>query len=238
MDYFLKTYTEICKKEFAPYGFKKKGSNNFVRVTNDVMQNFHLNRNRFGYSCTVEFGIIPLCYRIEKDQVTGGLGANHLKMFEGSVEWWDYDQKSNESMECCIMEIVNYMKEYLIPFFEKGINCTKAYHEICAFEIMFYNEVFMEDYWKYCMSLKAGDIDQALKHLKAVEQQKLDAYKINMKAFQSTGGASEGYEEGVKEEIGKIQKEIECIANRDEEFIQAFIHDNEAYSLNNLKGLV
>lgn len=238
MDYFLKIYTEICKKEFTHYGFKKRGSNNFVRVTNDVMQNFHLNRSQFGYSCTVEFGIIPLCYRIGKDQVTGGLGVNHLKMFEGSVAWWDYDKKSNESMECCIVEIVNYMKKYLIPFFERGNNCTKAYHEICAFEKSLNNEVFMPDYWKYCMSLKAGDIDQALKHLKAVEQQHMDAFKINKEAFQSMGGISEEYEKDAKEDFRNIRKEIEYITDRDEEYIQAFIHNNEAYSLNNLKGLV
>lgn len=89
MDSFLKIYKEYCKDEFEKYGFKRC-KNNHYRVVNDVLQTFLLHRSIYGYNCTVEFGITPLCYGIDKDHKCSVGGIYNLRMFEGGVEWWEY----------------------------------------------------------------------------------------------------------------------------------------------------
>lgn len=234
MDLFLKTYVEVCKKEFTKYGFKKMGKN-FFRVENDVIQNFNLHRSRYGRSCTVEFGIIPLCYKIEKTVIKNGLGPYNLRMFEDSMEWWDYDRDSSESIVSCVNELVDYIKKYLIPFFERGNDCFDAYREICILEKSvskpFKNAISMDDYLKYCMTLKIADYNAALAHLKAIEEQWVDAYN----SMNEGGYMTKEYAKNTEEQLKKYRKEIEAISNRDMEYISNFIAENEAYSLLQLK---
>jgi hypothetical protein len=233
---FNKTFKEIAKMEFTHYGFKCKG-NNFVRVVDDVMQNFNLNLSRSGWSCTVDFGIVPLCYPIEKRNITEGLGAYMLRMFEDNMQWWEFDRKSEISIVNCINELVEYIHKYIIPFFERGRNCSNAYHEICSFEKSksrpFNNSVKMDDYLKYCMALKIGNYYAALLHLRAIEQQWVDAYN----EMNERGYMTKEYEEKTKRGLEKFRKEIEMVANQDEQAIRDFIHNNEAYSISNLKGV-
>jgi hypothetical protein len=229
---FNKKFKEIIKMEFSQFGFKCKG-NNFVRVVDDVMLNFNLHMSRSGWSCTIEFGIVPLCYPIEKSNVTGGLGIYNLRMFEGSMEWWNFDRKSEQSIDTCIHQLVMYMHKYLIPFFERGNNCADAYQEMCTLEKLCHNNVRMADYWKYCLALKMGNFDIAQSHLKAVEQQWVDAYN----EMNERGYITKEYEEDTKKGLEEYRKEIEMVTKRDEQAIKDFILNNEAYSLSNLKGV-
>jgi hypothetical protein len=91
----------------------------------------------------------------------------------------------------------------------------------------------MDDYLKYCMALKIGNYYAALLHLRAIEQQWVDAYN----EMNERGYMTKEYEEKTKRGLEKFRKEIEMVANQDEQAIRDFIHNNEAYSISNLKGV-
>lgn len=252
MDYFVENYLETCKAEFSQYGFKQKRKA-FVRVINDVMQNFTLEKLRSGRACRVEFAIIPLCLRIEKDYITGGVYSHNLRRFEPAhwTHWdqWEYDPKSEKSMNNCIDEMIMQIKKHLMPLFCKANSCKTAYDELCELDREFYgnvknmrendkkyfqNGVNMLDNTKYYMALKNGNYDIAVAYLKAIEQQNVDSYNS-----MDEGGYLTGDDRTRREEnLVKIRYEIETISKCDESYIQGLIKESEEYSLNNLKGII
>ncbi|MCL2049175.1 MAG: hypothetical protein FWG87_10675 [Defluviitaleaceae bacterium] len=231
MSYLKKMYYKACKENFTQLGFVRK-KDNIVRVVNDVMQNFCIHVFHGGYSCNVEFGVIPLCSRIKKDDVTLGLCPGHIRAFEGKWDSYEYDKKSEESMDACVNEIIEQMKKYLIPYFDKSCDCASAYQELCKFEMSAWKSILMHDYRKFCMALKSGDYDLAIAHLKAKEELDIKGYK--------TYKVSEGFPADIKrarlKRIKELQKMIVHIENRDDVFIKNFISENETYSLESLQA--
>jgi len=229
MDYFLKQYKQVCKEEFSGYGFKSY-RNNHYRVVNDVFQSFCLHRSVYGKSCTVEFGILPLAteYTIEKDRCR----SDHLKKFEGVYEWFEYDNRSEPSIDRCISEMLVYMKKYLMPFFERGIDCKTAYKEICDFERNHCKIYNLADDAKFCMALKNGDYKNAVIHLKAQIAHTKGAY-ANVKSYYDDMGPE--YEEMIRLSLEKDNRMLEHILNGDETFIKNYIEENERRNLENLK---
>lgn len=180
MDYFKQQYTESEKNIFAGYGFKTYANNSY-RIINDVFQSFHLHRSVYGGRATVEFGILPLCTdrRIDKSTCLPW----HLKMFEGSMAWFDYDGKSERSIDECIVQIKGYMSKYLVPFFDGGMDCKGAYKVICGFEKAYGENVASQSCDMAWMALKNGDYENVLRHLRGIRAQNTDAYDTNVKSF-------------------------------------------------------
>ncbi len=252
MDYIVKKYLEECIVKFSKYGFKRK-KNAFVRVKNDVMQNFVLEKTMLGWSCRVEFAVIPLCLRIEKDYVFGGVYSHDLKRFEPvpfiQPDPWEFNPKSEESMDECIKRIIEQIYKHLIPFFENADSCKNAYKELCDLDRKIYTKseysrandrkyfhdyVNMLDYCKYWIALKNRDYDSSVKHLKAFEQQHLDSYEAMMKGGYLTD------EDKIRREksIEDLRRKISNVSLHNETYISQIISENESFSLENLKGIV
>lgn len=263
MEYFTKHYVEACKKEFSQYGYKRNGKS-FARVTNDVMQNFTLKKYSTGRECTIEFGIVPLCMRIGKANINGGIGIYNLRRFE-PIQWqlwdhWNYDPNSAESMDNCISELITHINKYLIPLFNRADSCKKGYQELCELDRLFYknwligrekysdgkaimreeNQKFyrdgvnMLDSCKYYMALKNGDLDLAVDHLKAFEQQNIDSYNTMLKA----GYLMEEEKKRREEKIEELRNTVILIKEKNTQYIHDHIHENEEYSKENLKGII
>jgi hypothetical protein len=198
MDYFLKNYIDACKIEFAQYGFKRK-SKAFVRVVNDVMQGFAIEKFNLSRECKVLYSILPLCLGIEQHYISGGVYSQELSKFE---PWgtWCFEPKSEKSMNECIKYVISQIHKHLIPLFNKADSCKTAYHELCEADrlfdknrkIMLENRgieyiaeheyirygVNMLDNVKYYMALKNGNYDVAVDHLKAMEKQNANSYSV------------------------------------------------------------
>lgn len=228
MDYFANEYKERCKKEFSIYGFKFYRNNSY-RIVNDVFQSFNLHRSILGQTCTIEFAIIPLCIDYKIDKTT--CNAYHIKMFEGSYAWFEYDKKSHLSVEKCINELINYIKKYLIPFFEKGNNCKMAYRLICDFEEKnCVDGMLVGSSIKYCMAIKNGDYRSALLHLNAMFS---DTEKIYNNICNDHAIEYE-YKLKILKKLQYLKTIINMINDKNIALINEFINENENKSLANL----
>lgn len=233
MDYFLKRYKQVCKEEFSEYGFKPY-RNTHYRVINDVFQSFCLHRSIYGKNCTVEFGIFPLSYGypLQKDSCRG----DQLKDFDDSRTWFEYDNRSEITIEKCLAEMLVYMKKYLMPFFERAIDCKSAYQEICNFERKHYHEgCILFDARKLYMSLKNGDYENATIHVKAHIKHTKEVCAEKKEAF---GEISPEYEKKIRISLEKDNKMLEHILNNDRAFIENLLAENERRNLESLKWKV
>ena len=235
MDIFLKTYVKMGKERLNKYGFKRTG-NNFYRVVNDVYQNISLERSMSGLWCRICFGITPLCKRISYLDVKRGMFTRYeLQVFDDKRDEWYYDRLSLERITACITEIMDYIENRLIPFFEKASNAESAYLELCNLELSaslyFNNKILMVDYSKFCMLLKSGDYDTALTHLLSMEEQWIGAYNHKL----SAGYMSDEYKFKFEKELNNLRMEIKKIREKDEIYIKNFIKENEAYSRSEIK---
>ena len=219
----------MCVKEFDKLGFKNY-KNNFYRVVNDVFQSFGLHNSVSGDSCTVEFGVFPLCCgNIIKKEHTG---ANHLKVFENNYSWFKYDRSSMKCIEKTVNLIIKYIKKYLIPFFENANNSRDAYFEICNFQKKYQNEILMSDHVLFYCALKSGMYNLAIEHLKAQKAHTLLAYNRNIQCFEM--GVE--YENKIKTKLHYIENCIAIIERSDFECIEKMISENESCALVNLAG--
>jgi len=128
---FMKLYQAQCRERFGHLGFKKLGNTHW-RVVNDVLQTFYLHRARAGGSCMLQFGITPLCYgSINRDSFKYGTSSMlQPHAFSDCTVWqWFYDPKSEESIRSCIESLMEFMLSYLVPYFERGIDCASARKE-------------------------------------------------------------------------------------------------------------
>lgn len=235
MDIFLKTYVKMGKERLTKYGFKRTG-NNFYRVVNDVYQNILLERSMSGLWCRICFGITPLCKRINYLDVKRGMFTRYeLQIFDDKRDERHYDRQSLESITACITDIMDYIENRLIPFFEKASNSESAYHELCNLEssasLYFNNKIEMIDYSKFCMALKSGDYETALTYLLAIEEHWTESYGIKLTA----GYLSEEFKIKHEKRMNIIHMEIEKIREKDEVYIRNFIEENEAYSRSEIK---
>ena len=255
MDNIVKKYLEICNSEFSQYGFKQH-KRAFVRVVNDVVQIFAIEKSRFYKEYKVVFAIIPLCLRIEKHYVKGSVYSKSLRRLE-YAEWalkgdcWKYDPKSNRSIDECVESIITQVTKHLIPLFKRADSCKTAYNELCEVDKIvfgsikpdgsdskyFKDGVFLLDNVKYYIALKNGNYDIALDYLRAFEQQ-------NEKSFDSI--VKMGYlkdKECIRREkiLVDLRKEIERISKQEEHHmanLQKLLKDNEEHSITNLSKFI
>lgn len=256
MDYLIKNYIEACKPEVLPLGFKRR-KNAFVRVINDVLQNFTIEKISSGWACRVDFSIIPLCLRIEKEYISGGVYPHYLKKFElisgTPSDSWEYDKHSEASMDACLREIMRYVTSYLLPFFEHATNCQTALPEVIRLEKTLNDKwlasrkssgiedhagpnagLDLLDSTKYFMALKNGDYDFALKSRQALLQQHMNSYN----SMSERGYLTE--EDRVRREkgIAELRGEIAHLEAKDTGYFQRLLEENEAYSRESLRTVL
>ena len=256
MDYLTMKLWQLCETELLSYRFKRKNGC-FVRVVNDVMQNFAIEKVMSGRACRVEFAIIPLCLRIEKKYILGGVYSYNLKKFElAQRTWWDqweYDKKSEKSMDDCVEEIIRYLKTYLFPLFQCANSCKMALPELIRVEKLFNDnrkvalkrdgiedkggfctELNLLDNAKYYMAIKNGDYNFALKSHKAMLKQNLDSYQ----SAQNNSFITQEVLEERKVLIEKLRMEVALLEAGDLEYFQKDICENETYSRKILTSVI
>ena len=233
MDYFLTKYHESCKKAFKEYNFKRKSSNNYVRVVNDVMQNFYLFRSWSGTFCRISFCVTPLCFPIQKYHVsTGGPTGYELSNLDGiKRDEWGYT-RTQSSMDICISELVEYMKNKLMPFFKKADSCKTALYELCELEKIYNGKIDVYDLNKFYFALKADDYNFALKILYSLLHAR-EEYLVDFNGYRG-----EGWEKPVLDEISRYREYISLVERKDTQGINQLIRKNEEFSINNLKGII
>ena len=250
MNYFIKKYIERCNAETAAYGFRRK-KNTFVRVINDVMQSFTLKKYKFGQMYTIEFGVIPLCIKIEHFD----LGSYNLRSFEvdATLGDWKHDNSSYESIDQCIDELISNIKNHLIPFFNLAVCSKTALPQIILIEELFnknrieflkmhniqnkrktsetYNVL---DRVKFYMAIKNGDYCFALKNRQELLANNIKSYQSSQNyLFMTQGKLKER-----KVRIEKIKFEIEQLENNNQKYFQEQIDDNEKKSKKFLKDFL
>ena len=135
----LKAYFDMCKEKIVPLGFRRINQTH-ARIVNDVLQTLRFQRFTNGYTCTVEFGILPLCEVPWHPDIT----IYNLKQTE---EWesyedyigWLYDRHSPDSVNACVQEIAGFMDRQLLPLFEKADCCETALPALKELDVLLHD---------------------------------------------------------------------------------------------------
>ncbi len=168
----LRYYTRLCTPKVQSLGFVKN-KRTFARINGEILQAFTFQYGRSTPTCTVNFGIYPLCM---PEPVFLEFGVYELNEFipEKHSTGWGYDPQSEESMEKCAESIIQAIDLYLLPLFQKCHDCKSALSELYKLEELFdhnrqralyllhesdcavpWQERSLFDYKKFYMALKA-----------------------------------------------------------------------------------
>lgn len=185
-------FNKVCAEKYGPLGFSKtrtefdKKQIVFFRISEDVIQSFTLKRFRGVPICTVEFEIDPLCagapiYLGVGDELDRFSVEQHAK-YGG----WKYQPLVEQSVVECVNAMSETMDKYLIPLFDRCVNCAAALPELIKTEELFEKnrievlclegridcatsigqEDMLFDDRKYYMALKSHDLAYARKYLR------------------------------------------------------------------------
>lgn len=136
-------FNKVCAEKYGPLGFSKtrtefdKKQIVFFRISEDVIQSFTLKRFRGVPICTVEFEIDPLCagapiYLGVGDELDRFSVEQHAK-YGG----WKYQPLVEQSVVECVNAMSETMDKYLIPLFDRCVNCAAALPELIKTEELF-----------------------------------------------------------------------------------------------------
>ena len=250
MDTFRKAYTQRCKEVLSAYGFQRKGKV-FVRVVQDIVQTLSYEKLPSGRKrrIRVMFSVMPLCLRIEKWYLDGCY-YRELREFEiaqGNDEYscFLYDSKSEDSMNDCVEEIVRYLKEYLIPFFEKANNSHNALRELIQVDELFHTNRITEGRlagWKVNEELvkECNLRDNVICHLALKNENyalALRCRQVQEKDSQHAmenrlmyGLLTEEEKSQWEKELAILHEENQRLAAGDVTYFKQILSENEAYS--------
>lgn len=191
-------FNRVCTQKYQPLGFSRSKST-FIRISGDVLQAFTLKCSRDVPSCSVEFGIFPLCL---PQPILLDAGGYMLDEFIVEVHennsGWTFDSCSDESMLNCIESISEAIDLHLLPFFEICSDCKSALPELVKLEELFdfnrqkklylsgdfdvaipWQERSLFDSRKYYIALKAHNLSYAQRYL----NHQINFFKNRLKSF-------------------------------------------------------
>ncbi len=191
-------YNHVCTQKYQSLGFSRTKSI-FARTSGDVLQAFSLKRSQYAPTCSVEFGIFPLCLPQPIFLDAGGYELDKFIVeLHAKSSGWTFDSSSDESMMNCIESISEAIDLYLLPFFESCSDCKSALPELVKLEELFeinrqkalhlidevdsavpWQERSLFDYRKYYMALKARNLSYAQQYL----NHQVNFYTTTLKSF-------------------------------------------------------
>lgn len=237
MDIFLKKYKQVFKEALAGYNFKIY-HRTFYRVTNDVVQYFDLWR-RVPY-CNIRFSILPIWIGFTKSDLSEVL--YEINRFLNSdngviVLGWRYEPRDEGSILKAINALLDMVKGYLIPVFEKAADSSSAYRETCNLHEKFYGKIDVSDGNLIAFNLKMGNYKKAVE----LAQADRDAYKIAMADYfnnaKKSGFTDEEISESIKkynESLGILEEYVKVLSTSDVGCFDEIIENNERATLINL----
>jgi hypothetical protein len=238
--YFNQSYS----KKLQSLGFSRSKST-FVRIRGDVLQAFTLKHSRNIPTCSVDFGIFPLCLPQPVFLDAGGYMLDEfiVGLYEGSLGWI-FDANSDDSMMNCIESISEALDLYLLPFFETCCNCNIALPELIKLEELFdYNrqkrlqlrgdsdsavplqERSLFDSRKYYMALKARNLPYAQQYL----NYQIGFYKTRLISFDKPNSPRQPdvVKERFTAKLALYLEQLERLESGDFTFFDDLLNSNE-----------
>jgi len=179
-----KYYNQICTKKYQILGFSRNKLT-LIRMCEDIVQAFTFKFSQSTTTCTVDFGIFPLCMPVPIFLDEGGYGLEQFIVEQYEQNWgWTFDPNSDESMINCIKSISQAIDLYLLPIFDTCSDCKSALPELIKLEELFdrnrlkklhlrgdsdcaiaWQERSLFDARKYYMALKSRNLVYAEQYL-------------------------------------------------------------------------
>lgn len=193
-----RNFNHICTQKYQALSFSRSKST-FARISGDVLQAFSLKYTRGVPTCSVEFGIFPLCLPQPIFLDSGGYALDEfiVELHEGN-SGWTFDSGSDKSMKNCIESLSNAIDLYLLPLFETCSDCQSALPELIKLEELFdrnrqkrlqlrgdsdlaipWQERSLFDSRKYYMALKSRNLSYAYQYI----NHQVNFYKTRLEAF-------------------------------------------------------
>ena len=255
-DRYSSLFQTSCEQAVLPYHFIRK-KNAFIRVVNDVCQTFYIERLGRGpgtHVCRIGFCVLPLCQKLDAETIEKGVGLYYLRKFELSgeeeLDGWRYTSTQEDASRCA-NEIIRYLNQYLIPFFERANCAERAFDELISLEALFEanRQLYLRlagiedlacagvgfsvlDGTKCDMALKNGNYAYVKMKWQALLQQNQQAYE-NAKSFLSERLLSERMDR-----IQRLENELSLLAAEKFSYFQQLIEENESYSRQQLKRYI
>jgi hypothetical protein len=218
MDYFFKRFKDEAGSMLEPLGFKFKKRCFNIRVTEEkVFQYLELNRR---WVPGLRFMSRPLF-----------MGKVACLLSDGTWvrKQWSHYQKSEEMQDVIILEMTEYIKNELIPFFEKTKTIEGAYQA----EIDGHNmgqEFFVASY-----KAQRGDCVSIIEHYERWIEDSEDAERENLIFFRKNGTSTEEemqqYSENMEKQRTQARERIGFFSNGSPEAIAKYFkaHEEEAF---------
>ena len=128
-----KIFTEICMHKYAHLGFIQKKTT-FIRINNDLVQSFSLKKSSYVSSCTIEFGLCPLCH---PQPIYFDVGPLNLEEYivrnDLFKSVWMYNRQDEDEIYKCVENMMAAFDTYAIPLFEQSVDCGTA---LCALALL------------------------------------------------------------------------------------------------------
>lgn len=241
-----KCFVRACTQRYQPLGFYRDKTT-FTRMRGDVLQTFSLDRSQYVPTCTMYFGIIPLC---KSEPIHFG-GTYTLDRFvveqQAQYGGWPFEPGSDESIETCVGQLCEAIDLYLLPFFEKCGDCGQALAELLKLEELFecnrQKALYISgitdraaplqvrslfDHYKYYMALKAHDYPYIQRFLK----NQVNHYESSLRSFEQPSGRQP---ESVKERFRAARVEYTQLLERfeagDYDYFDDMVKANESRTL-------
>lgn len=200
-------FEKMCIDKYHLLGFHKD-KHIIARVTDELVQFFTLKKRSERSIYTVEFGIIPLCMPVPVYLNAGGYELDRFVVEQcANYEGWPCNPLSGQSIQECAEAIIETVDTYLIPFFDRSLDCKSALAELCSLEEQFennrlqvlkllqianlaadsWNERSLHDSRKYYMALKSRNYDYAYRflcHQIHYHEEQLNKFEHNQSAKQ------------------------------------------------------
>lgn len=142
MNLLLSEYMRRCRENYKPLGFQRN-KQTYARVVGDVLQRFTLFRYSSGRSCTIEFGVVPLCMNIPYLD-TGGYSMEKFVIKKDLYSpAWPYNAASLESVTECLDQLFSCFEKNVLPLFERADSCETAFPELQRMR-----DLFEDNYYK------------------------------------------------------------------------------------------
>lgn len=154
-------FTDICNHKYAQLGFIQKRTT-FIRIKGDIVQSFSLKKSCYVPSCTIEFGVCPLCHHLPIYFDGGPFDLEHFVVRAHPLETvWMYDPKDETSIYACLEDMIASFDACVIPLFEQSIDCSTTLRALALLEER-RNEVRERERLIFGQDIPVGELDRKL----------------------------------------------------------------------------
>ncbi len=234
----------------------------YKRICNDVLQSIVFSRSRSGRECSVEYGICPLCYKMEFPY-DGTHDIKKIALLDSNIIG-EYNPQDDQSIKKCLEGIFKYIDRDIIPFFDSAKDCNTAFIQNLAlskkewfirsqwvirkrgcltwnWEKKWNAESLLCDYESRYMALKSGQFDYALQSFHSLLERDQISHDLAIEKRNSTKDTWEQsffhhYIQNMEKHIFEHKQWIQMLEANDINRINGILSDNEINTVIMLKN--